>query len=159
MATYEQAEQWLQGFTAMPGWSFDLDRHDSLMRGIVVLIITHDTANADAPDRVEWPEDMKYVTHYRNEPCTPVPVKIGSRSPVPLTVLPDRKSFYQWLWGEIHERLGHELLEWMRVDGQRIFDPHPADGVGRTAYKPYHYLLGERHDERDDSFASARFDR
>lgn len=143
MATEDQVRAWVEGFSFMPGWTLSLlDRSQGYP--CPVLYIEHATANADEPDapsEIEHAEHRDWVTHRRGQHCGPAPIIVGSRHPIPVTVLPDREAFFRWLWHELRERMGHEALEWMRSGGRRIFDPHP-DNLSRTAYTPEHYLLG-----------------
>jgi hypothetical protein len=51
-------------------------------------------------------------------------VDLGMDAWPPADALTDERSFVVWLLGRLVEHEVHEAREWLRVDGDRVSDPH-----------------------------------
>lgn len=62
------------------------------------------------------------------EPTPPGLVEVNVVYPLPLAVDPDGAA--RWLLFHVQQNLAHEVAEFFRVNGKRIFDPHRPQGTG-----------------------------
>jgi hypothetical protein len=107
----EIADRFLACFTYKPGWSFEVERKNSMLPYSgpwvdLYLVIRMDVEDANHP----------------GQNC-----KVGARYLIPDYVIqaegPERVFMEQvrrWIW----EMERHEMDEWFRIDGAMPFDPH-----------------------------------
>lgn len=107
MMTFEQLENELSIITYRPGWMLTLwnDPYEGIM-----LYILASVRNSYNPDEET---ELRIVTW--------------------VPPIPDMNYFHQWLFWRLRAIEIHECMEWFKVDGTPIFDPHEDRDPPREA--------------------------
>lgn len=113
--TLDDLEAELARWTFLPGYSFRLRRNrPAVVDGI--RLFDYETAvfeiHSRVPNTYDPTETVDVVAAY------PVPLELLARQP---------DSFRSWLQTTVHHRMCHEADEWLKRDGEMIFDPHQKD--------------------------------
>lgn len=130
----EEVVEWLQGFTYKPDWQFAVVNGgfmDDIVSIRVRAMVPDVRSVADFDDMTLIPPDPFQPLFLKSDHQMPIPIKYSPLSGL-IQVPPyieSRGDFFRWLLNDgIRGLEGHEILEWGRVNGKPIFDPHPQGG-------------------------------
>lgn len=151
MPNKTEVTEWLQGFTYKPDWSFRVGEPDIYSAYFDMTVTIYAKFWTPDTDYISNFTDLtlRYDTEFQAAPSANS--IIGKRIPwgpigVPIMVPPPidtRPSFYEWFINSGIPRIeSHEILEWARVNGKCIFDPHP-DGGSVSRGSMSNYTLGD----------------
>lgn len=127
---YEHCRVWLADFTYKPGWQFgERELYDPRYFGFWMTMLQPDT---DSPSPARE-------------------IRVGTDGGIELDLfrhaLDPRFEFYRHLVDAIHNFEAHETLEWAKVGGVKIFNPHPNGPEGASVSRggPSNYQLAAFH--------------
>jgi hypothetical protein len=113
--TLDDLEAELRRWTFLPGYDFELKRLEP--------------ASIDGIS-LPWLKDSAVLLVHSRVPNSHNPtetIKVSSTSPVPFLVLEGRMTVGDWLRQVVHARMWHEADEWLKRDGEMIYNPHAKD--------------------------------
>lgn len=108
--TFEEAQLVVQRLTYRPGWRIEFYQ---VLGGAAVLRVGTDEPNSEAPT-----SDLTPVVYTSA-------MQAGRLAEV------DEQELLSWIYKVFHERVVHELNEWLRCDGRPLVEPHPEQGWKR----------------------------
>lgn len=143
----EEVVEWLQGFTYKPDWKFDV------VNGIFMDDVVMIKVRAMVPD-VNSVVDFEDMTLIPPDPFEPWMLKSDHQMPIPIRYsklggliqvppyIEGRGDFFRWLLNDGLRGLEcHETIEWGRVNGKPIFNPHPNAGMSTSHASVTNYML------------------
>ena len=120
--------EWMRGFKYKPGWEFSV-------RSVPGLVHIHINAYLENPYSSE---EYNSETQSWRRPVTRVRF-VQTLDPMVIERM-DREAFMRGIiFNTIRSLEVHEILEWMRTDGDVVFDPHPPEKSGAGQMGPNYY--------------------